>query len=72
MILEALNRAGGVDYLLRQSEESKTAFLALLGRVLPMQLNATLEHRYVARTPAVPSTTEEWKRQHTPQQPTLQ
>ena len=40
MILEALNNAGGVDYLERRANDPKTAaaFLGLIGKVLPMQL----------------------------------
>lgn len=36
MILQALDNAGGVDYLVTQSAENPTAFLALVGKVLPM------------------------------------
>ena len=36
MILEALSKSGGVDYLVRCSKTNRNAFLALLGRVLPM------------------------------------
>lgn len=38
MILTALSEAGGVEYLVRQAEKSPTAFLALVGKVLPLQL----------------------------------
>jgi hypothetical protein len=38
MILGALDKAGGLEYLYRQSEENPKAFLTLVGRVLPMQL----------------------------------
>ena len=37
MILKALNRAGGVTYLARQAEENPSAFLSLLGRILPKE-----------------------------------
>lgn len=37
MILEALDRSGGVDYLIRQADENPTAFMTLVGKVLPMQ-----------------------------------
>ena len=40
MILEALDNAGGVDYLAKQAEENPTAFMTLVGKVLPMQVNA--------------------------------
>ena len=39
MILEALDRAGGVDYLLNQAEDNPNAFLTLVGKVLPLQVN---------------------------------
>lgn len=38
MILGALDDAGGQDYLKRQSSENPTAFLTLVGKVLPLQL----------------------------------
>lgn len=39
MILEALNDAGGIDYLKEQAEQNPTAFLTLVGKVLPLQLS---------------------------------
>lgn len=39
MILEALDRAGGVDYLLEQAGDNPNAFLTLVGKVLPLQVN---------------------------------
>lgn len=38
MILEALDNAGGVEYLTRQADENPKAFMALVGRVLPLQV----------------------------------
>ena len=38
LILEALHDAGGVAYLTRQAEANPVAFMALLGRVLPLQV----------------------------------
>lgn len=38
MILMALSKAGGVDYLRRQADENPVAFMSLIGRVLPMQV----------------------------------
>lgn len=38
MILQALDNKGGVGYLERQADENPTAFLTLVGKVLPMQL----------------------------------
>ena len=38
MILEALDNAGGVEYLQRQADANPNAFLGLIGKVLPMQV----------------------------------
>ena len=38
MILNALSTAGGEQYLARQAEASPAAFMALLGRILPLQM----------------------------------
>lgn len=38
MILQALSDAGGVGYLKKRAEDSPGAFMALLGRVLPLQV----------------------------------
>lgn len=36
MILEALDKKGGVKYLEKQADEKPAAFLALVGKVLPL------------------------------------
>lgn len=38
MVLEALEKAGGVDYLLSQSRDNPNAFMTLVGKVLPLTL----------------------------------
>lgn len=38
MILEALEQKGGVRYLAEQADENPTAFLTLVGKVLPMTI----------------------------------
>jgi hypothetical protein len=38
MIVDALHAAGGQAYLARQAETNPAAFMALLGRVLPLQM----------------------------------
>jgi hypothetical protein len=45
MVREALDQAGGVDYLKRQAKESPTAFLALVGKLIPAEINADLNHK---------------------------
>lgn len=70
MVLGALDKAGGEAYLVKQSKDNPVAFMTLLGKVLPTQVSGTVDHRFVARTPPVAESTEEWKRQYAP--PTLQ
>lgn len=38
MILDALDRKGGADYLVKQADKNPNAFMSLLGRVLPLQV----------------------------------
>lgn len=41
MILQALDETGGVEYLKAQSEANPTAFMALIGRVLPLTVHGS-------------------------------
>lgn len=38
MILGALDEAGGTDYLVEQARANPTAFMTLVGKVLPLQV----------------------------------
>lgn len=38
MVLAALEQAGGVEYLAEQAQKSPSAFLALVGKILPTQV----------------------------------
>jgi len=44
LILGALDDAGGQAYLERQAEENPTAFLTLIGKVLPTTLSGDAEN----------------------------
>jgi len=44
MVLGALQAKGGQAWLEKQMEAYPTAFMSLLGRVLPMQVNATFKN----------------------------
>jgi len=39
MVIKALDKAGGVDYLVEQARENPTAFMSLVGKVIPSQHN---------------------------------
>jgi len=50
MILEALDKAGGTEYLLSQAHENPKAFLSLLGRVIPLQVQGDKDNPlYIAK-----------------------
>ena len=38
MVLQALNKAGGAQYLVEQAQANPSAFLTLVGRILPLTL----------------------------------
>lgn len=44
MVLEALSTAGGAGYLVAQSEKNPVAFMALVGKVLPMTVQGDPEN----------------------------
>lgn len=53
MILAALDKSGGVEYLMRQAEENPGPFLSLVGKVLPMTVAGTGtdgSHRIIVET----------------------
>lgn len=47
LILGALDKAGGLEYLTQQAKANPVAFLGLLGKVLPMQIKADLTSRKI-------------------------
>lgn len=49
MILEALESAGGASYLLERANDPKTAtaFMALVGRILPKEIKADIAATHV-------------------------
>ena len=57
MIAKALDQAGGVEYLARTAETHPAAFLALVGKVMPVQLTGedggplshSLEVRFIGK-----------------------
>lgn len=52
-IIQAFDKAGGVDYLVRVAQDDPRTFCTLLGRVLPTEMKHEVEHVNI------PETTEE-------------
>lgn len=44
MILAALDKKGGEEYFIRQADENPTAFMTLIGKVLPTQISGDAEN----------------------------
>lgn len=44
MALNALNRKGGEEYLMRQADENPKAFMALLSRLIPTKVEGDAEN----------------------------
>ncbi|MEO1473808.1 MAG: hypothetical protein AAFS03_07675 [Pseudomonadota bacterium] len=64
-VLEAAERAGDeqgmVGFLEAQARENPAAFLTLLGKVLPQQVDANLTRAVISHRPL---TAEEWAERH--------
>lgn len=43
MILQALELEGGVEYIREQARNEPVAFMSMLGRVLPLTVNGTMD-----------------------------
>lgn len=43
MLLEALDKAGGAEYLLQQAQANPSSFMALVGKCLPTKLEGDAE-----------------------------
>jgi hypothetical protein len=43
MIVEALDKSGGVEYLIKQASLNPTAFMTLVGKIIPTQANVEFE-----------------------------
>ena len=51
MVREALDLAGGSAYLLRQADENPTAFMALVGKIIPKELDAKVQAEMIVNWP---------------------
>jgi hypothetical protein len=54
MILQALNEAheeGGVEYLKAQASSNPTAFLSLVGKLVPLDMNANVDAKVTTFQP---------------------
>jgi hypothetical protein len=66
MLLEALEKEGGVKYLRRQAKKNPHAFMTLLGKIIPTQVVGDMSYRYVAEMPPPETDPEEWLKRYSP------
>src|SRR5215510_9793581 len=68
MILGALSDVGGRAYLAEQAYANPTAFMSLVGRVLPLQIAGDSENpvTYVIRAPTPVEDARSWLQLHAP------
>ena len=73
MTIEALHEAGGVAYLRAQAHKNPAAFLALIGKCIPLQIKADVNnleivvHRLEINAQPVPGVIGSPVRGHVPQ-----
>jgi hypothetical protein len=64
-ILQAFHQVGGVAYLARQAEQNPTAFLTLLGKIVPTEVVADVNQvHYVVYALPEAVTAEKWQTDH--------
>ena len=49
MILAALDKKGGVEYLQQQADDNPVAFLTLVGKVLPLTVKGDLNMKHMVK-----------------------
>lgn len=49
MIIQALENKGGVEYIMKQADENPTAFLQLLGKIMPTQISGDADNPLVIK-----------------------
>lgn len=68
MVIMALDKVGGIDYLAARAIDTPAAFLTLVGKVLPLQLVGDPEHpvQFVIRGPSPVESATDWLKAHAP------
>ena len=66
MLMEALERKGGVRYLMKMADKHPQAFCTLLGKIIPQQVVGDVSHRFVAEMPPPETDPEVWLKKYSP------
>jgi len=70
MVLGALGKLGGEQWLVRMAKKHPQAFMQMLRQVMPTQVVGDVNYRFVARMPAPEGDPEKWLKQYAPKPPT--
>ena len=68
-IINAFERGGGEDWLLKLMKEDKRTFAMLIAKVMPTQVVGDVSYRYIARIPAPEKNNREWLEKYAPSPP---
>lgn len=49
-VVEAFDKAGGVDYLVKLAKDDPRTFCGLIGRVIPLQVEGEMDQNIVFKT----------------------
>jgi hypothetical protein len=66
MVLGALDKLGGEQWLVRQARKHPQAFMQMLRQVMPTQVVGDVTHRYVAELPPPENDPQEWLTKYSP------
>lgn len=66
MILGALDKSGGQEYLEKQATENPNAFMTLLGKVLPTQVD--MDAKVCSTISSEPMSADDWTKRYTQNQ----
>lgn len=66
LLLDALEKKGGVKYLVKMADKHPQAFMTLLGKIIPTQVVGDMSYRFVARMPKPEGNTDEWLKTYAP------
>ena len=66
MLLDALQKKGGVRYLMKMADKHPQSFMTLLGKIIPTQVVGDMSYRYVAEIPPPETDADEWLKKYSP------
>lgn len=66
-IIAVFERIGGYQYMARWAKQNPTEFFKLYAKLIPVQVDAEIAHRFVMAIPAAAESTDQWVKSNAPQ-----